>query len=165
METLKENRESDLSQVIELIKGRAASGPFVPDSRKLGVSNSETASQSRRNSVMQPHLLASSPGKYSLQRNPSCENIKISFKHGNDSAVYKLVRDIKSIINWFNILKAHRNTGTFKYGLISPGPLAIYTDKNWFFFQAHSQKSFFKCLNFCRRQKVTFLFITKFEES
>ena len=38
----KRNRENDLSHVTELIKGRAASGPFVPDSLKLMVSNSET---------------------------------------------------------------------------------------------------------------------------
>lgn len=42
VEILKGNRENDLSHVTELIKGRAASGPFVPDSLKLMVSNSET---------------------------------------------------------------------------------------------------------------------------
>lgn len=41
-EFLKGNRENDMSHVTELIKGKAASGPFVADSPKLMVSNSET---------------------------------------------------------------------------------------------------------------------------
>lgn len=44
VEILRGNRENDLSHVTELIKGRAASGPFVSDSLKLMASNSETAS-------------------------------------------------------------------------------------------------------------------------
>jgi hypothetical protein len=44
VENLNENRENDLSPVTELIKGKAASGSFVPDSLKPVVSNSEIAS-------------------------------------------------------------------------------------------------------------------------
>lgn len=66
VEILKRNRENDLSHVTELTKGRATSGPFVPDSLKLKVSNSETKPPRARNSAMKPCSYASSPGNYFL---------------------------------------------------------------------------------------------------
>lgn len=66
VEILRRNRENDLSHVTELTKGKATSGPFVADSLKLKVSNSETKPPGARNSAMKPCSHASSPGNYFL---------------------------------------------------------------------------------------------------
>lgn len=98
MENLHKAREVGLSQVTELIKEKLHSSFNDPHSPKL------VASSLRLSHKQKAGLPAASSGCCSLHRNLNSENIKISFQGGDDTAVYKSVREPENVIHHFKLL-------------------------------------------------------------
>lgn len=113
MENLHKAREVGLPQVTELIKEKLHSSFNDPHSPKLVVSSLRLSHKQKA------CLLAVSSGCCSLYRNLNSENIKISFQCGDDTAVYKSVREPENVIHHFKIFTSHHKTSAFQCRLHS----------------------------------------------
>lgn len=110
MENLHKARELGLSQVTELIKEKLHSSFNDPHSPKL------VASSLRLSHKQKACLLAAASGCCSLHRNLNSETIKIS---GDDTAVYKSIREPENVIHHFKIFTSHHKTSAFQCRLHS----------------------------------------------